>query len=133
MTQYQKDPGSIRNWHDRLVQGIGHRGSSFSDLDVIEVSPMLITHDRATNRALIVELKHQNERMKASQEETLRWLATLPWFTAWLVIQREDGTIGWYDFRDSEAIAPARLSVAAFRDLYAQWWRHDWRYEREAI
>lgn len=124
VTEYRKDPHSIRNWYDKLVDGIGHRKSSFCDVDVMEFTPtrLMIAHNRSASRALVVELKHEHERMLAGQEETLRWLASRSGFTVWLVTQRVDNMVGWNDFALSPSVPSVSITRGQFRDKYHRWW-----------
>ncbi len=71
MTYRRNQPDAISNWLHDLEVGIGKRGSTFTDVDVI-------THDRDTHRFLFRELKQQNEPLNKAQRWTLSELAELP-------------------------------------------------------
>ena len=113
MTQLLKFRDSISNYFDRILSGIGKRGSSFSDIDAV-------THDRDTHRFLVQEFKHEGEDEKnAAQHWMLRDLAALPdHFTVWHVVKRHDGRIGFAPFGED----PRVITVQEYQARFAAWW-----------
>lgn len=115
MTQLRRDPKAISNYFDELLHGIGHRGSSFTDIDAI-------THDEKTGRFLVQEFKQNTERLSKGQYWMLRGLAKIPThFTVWLVRRLEDGRVDWADARDA-AGTRRELSVEEYRAKFQEWW-----------
>lgn len=120
MTQYRNDPDRQSNYFDDILSGIGHRGSSFSDIDAI-------THDGATCRFLVQEFKHEGERLSGGQHWMLKDLAKVPdHFTVWVVRRRNDGRIDWADMRNGTLYV---LTVEQYQEKFRQWWNH----KREAV
>src|SRR5687767_13284568 len=98
MTVLRKDAASITNWADRILAGVGHRGSSFCDVDYMTMCPkMIVTDDAVTHRFIFQELKHEGERGSHGQTRLLEALAQVPEFTVWGIVKRIDGTVGWKD------------------------------------
>jgi hypothetical protein len=120
MAQLRKDPNHIGNFFDTLVEGIGHRGSSFADIDGV-------THDMNGNRFLFQEWKHEGETVAGGeylgygQRVLLEGLAKLG--TVWLIVKRNDGRLG-FSQPDSprwpkleEIITPEE-----YQKRYRAWW-----------
>lgn len=114
MTQLRRDTGALSNYFDRVLHGVGHRGSSFTDLDAI-------THDGRTGRFLVQEFKQPSEKLSPGQRRLLEGLAALwPRFTVWYVQRWSDGQIAWADMRAQESIDV--LSEAEYRRRFEDWW-----------
>lgn len=112
MTQRRNDPDRLSNYFDRLLEGIGHRGSSFSDVDAI-------THDEVGDRFLFQEFKRAHEPLNTGQRRLLMGLARQSFCTVWCVRQMEDGNLEWCDVQTrSRAI----LTPDDYRDKFRQWW-----------
>jgi hypothetical protein len=112
MTQLRFHPGSISNYFDTVLRGIGKRGSSFSDIDAV-------AHDRDTHRFLVQEFKREGETINQGQHWMLKDLAALPQhFTVWHVEKRVDGQIGFAEFGSSSRV----ISVREYQARYAAWW-----------
>lgn len=115
MTQLRKQKDAISNYFDDVLRGIGHRNSSFMDVDAV-------THDGKTKRWLVQEFKHEGEPLDKAQHWMLQDLTTLPkHFTAWIVVKRQDGHIGWADFADVKATYEV-ITVQAYQERFAAWW-----------
>jgi len=117
MTKLRKAPDSINNWFDELVDGIGHRESSFSNID-----RLVVAHDGAKRRFLICELKHEGEALPGGQAWMLRDLARLPSVTVIQVV-RLNGLVGLRRFdvlRNEDEMEI--LALDEFRRRYARWW-----------
>ena len=88
MTFLRCDPNNPSNRFNRVLDGVGHRGSSFQDLDCV-------IHNMKGNRFLFIEWKHQGElkdgRLNLGQQRTMEGLAKLPKCAAMLVVMRDDG------------------------------------------
>jgi hypothetical protein len=122
MTVLIKDPTSITNWADRVLAGVGHRGSSFCDVDHVEYRPkMIVADDGVTHRFIVQELKHEGERTAVGQRRLLEALAQVPEFTVWGITQRIDRTVGWQDFRTG---GTAIISEQEWRTRYQRWWNN---------
>ncbi len=114
MTVLRANKGAISNYFDRLLQGLGQRGSSFTDLDAV-------THDGATGRCLIQEFKRTGEPLPTGQRQTLEWLARQPRFTVWLVIRgRDDASLQWADARRLTMLET--ITVDEYRHRFRRWW-----------
>jgi hypothetical protein len=114
MTQLRHCKCGNSNYFDRILDGIGHRGSSFSDIDAV-------AHDHATHRFLIQEFKGQNEPDNPAQHWMLREMrAHVPprHFTFWHVVRRTDGQIGWAVLGESVQV----ISLDEYRERYRAWW-----------
>lgn len=118
MTQHRNDPDKISNYFDRLLSGIGHRGSSFMDIDAV-------THDGATHRWLLQEFKHEGEPLDKAQHWMLKDLAgELPkHFTVWVVVKREDGLIEFADYRPGQRVSAVTITVEEYRARFRCWWQ----------
>ena len=113
MTFRRNDPNGLSNYFDQLLNGIGHRGSSFSDVDAI-------THDEVADRFLFQEFKRHDERLNRGQARLLLGLSRKNYITVWCVRQLRDGTLEWCDVATRQR---AILSVEEYQDLFRQWWR----------
>jgi hypothetical protein len=113
MTQYRNDPQRISNFFDQLIAGIGHRGSSFSDLDAI-------THDKTTDRFLVQEFKHADETFPAGQRCLLAALAvhSSGLFTVWVVVKRPHDLVLF----EWPCQVGTPITYAEYRDRFAAWW-----------
>lgn len=112
MTQLRFHPGSISNYFDVVLAGIGKRGSSFSDIDAI-------SHDRDTRRFLVQEFKREGEEINRGQHWMLRGLAEIPeHFTVWHVLKRKDGQIGWAPYGQQLTV----ISVERYQGVFHAWW-----------
>lgn len=116
MTQLRKQKDAISNYFDGLLSGIGHRGSSFMDVDAL-------THDAATGRWLLQEFKHEGEALDKAQHWMLRDLShKVPkHFTVWVVVKRDDGSIEWADCCDVQATRRI-ISVREYQQKFRDWW-----------
>jgi hypothetical protein len=114
MTTLRRNAADISNYFDRLTQGIGHRGSSFTDVD-----RLCITHDLGRGRALFQEFKHEGEQLPIGQRRALEWLATQPALSVWLVTKRKDGNVALLDFRARQQIV---LTESDYQRRFRQWW-----------
>lgn len=122
MTVLRKNADAISNYFDRITRGIGHRGSSFTDLDSLHIAGVHLTHDKETGRCLVQEFKHEGEELSAGQRLALEWLAYQRNFTVWVVVKRKDGRIGFTDLRSMRLDGQRVLSEAQYRDQFAGWW-----------
>lgn len=112
MTQLRKCKCGISNHFDTILTGIGHRGSSFTDVDAV-------THDARTHRFLFQEFKQEGEPVDPAQYRALKDLVAIPkHFTVWIVIKRHDGQIGWSAFGHPERV----ISVVEYQARFAAWW-----------
>lgn len=114
MTQLRKCRDSISNYFDRVLEGVGHRGSSFTDLDAV-------THDMSTGRVLIQEMKQYGEPINEGQRRTLEHLSTLPKFTVWVVVKGPRDIIGWREYRTKRA---KWMTENEYRDRFQAWWNN---------
>lgn len=112
MTVLRRDPSDISNYFDALFRDIGHRGSSFTDIDGL-------THDGRTNRFLFMEFKEANEQLKNGQRRALSGLALLPNADVW-VLRRSDGLIE--KSRPQSESDVEVLSEDKLRDRFWEWW-----------
>lgn len=90
MTQLRRDQQAISNFFDRVLKGIGHRGSSFTDVDAL-------THDEATDRFLFQEFKNADEQLNRGQARLLKGLARREFCTVWCVRRLDDRHVEWCD------------------------------------
>lgn len=115
MTQLRKFRDSISNYFDEIERGVGHRGSTFTDVDAV-------SHDAQTRRFLFREFKEDGEALDKAQAWTLRELAGLPRCTVWFVRRRDDGLIGFAVFGEGQ---PEReITVAEYRARLLRWWNN---------
>ena len=124
MTQYRNDPDKITNFFDRLLSNIGHRGSSFMDVDCL-----VVTQDDATHRFLFQEMKEHGERpISIGQRKTLIDLASEERHVVWFVRRRQDGYIDFIDITREIETGQTPFSVVEIIDTgeYARrfkcWW-----------
>ena len=113
MTQLRCDKGAISNYFDRLVDGIGKRGSSFTDLDAV-------SHDMDDDRILIQEFKQDGERLHPSQRMTLVALARRDGITVWFVRILGAGRIGFAEFGAGQLLEV--ISESEYTDRFRRWW-----------
>ena len=113
MTQLRKFRDSISNYFDDVLNGIGKRGSSFSDIDAV-------SHDLDTHRWLVQEFKCEGEAIPVGQYWMLLDLVkTIPQhFTVWHVVKRNDGQIGFATYGHPLTI----ISVEEYQARFRQWW-----------
>lgn len=116
MTQLRHCKCDNSNHFDVVYDGIGHRGSSFSDIDAI-------SHDGRTGRFLLQEFKREGERRDQAQhwmlQELSRTLRKLPkHFTVWIVERRSDGLYGWAEYGEQARVITRDELRARFR----AWW-----------
>lgn len=114
MTELRCNPQALSNWFDRALAGIGHRGSSFSDVDAV-------THDEATDRFLFQEFKQPDEKLNRGQARLLKALARRDYLTVWCVRRREDGCVDWCDVASRVA---QRLTLDEYRAKFRSWWNN---------
>jgi hypothetical protein len=117
MTVLRRDPGHINNYFNELESGLGHRGSSFSDIDGV-------SHDGPTNRFLFREFKQDGEPLSAGQRRLLEGLALLPGCRCWYVMVRDRNTLVWSDMRSGEIDI---ISPQEYRYLVSDWWSYGGR------
>lgn len=114
MTQFRADPNRLSNWFDRILDGAGQRGSSFSDIDAI-------THDGVTERFLIQEFKHEGEVLLEGQRRLLLALACVPRITVWVVkplgVWRKN--VAWWNLNTG---VQEIVSVEDYRARFCGWW-----------
>ena len=124
MTQQRNDPEAISNWFDRVLEGIGHRGSSFTNVDALAVAAL--THDGNSRRFLFQEFKRPREECSTGQWYALYDLARQPRTTVWLVRQGDPPeTVDLTAFQEVAAggiLRAATLTLDAYRDRYRAWW-----------
>lgn len=115
MTQLRDDESSkkLSNYFDRLETGIGHRGSSPSQIDSIR-------QDGFTNRALVIEYKYESGFENPPQERMYRWVATRPGCTAWRARKMDNGTIELYDY--GGVGPPEIISESEYQSRVHKWW-----------
>ena len=113
MTQLRRETGALSNYYDKVLTGLGHRGSSFTDIDAI-------THDGTTDRFLVQEFKQPGERLSTGQRILLEALARQPAFTVWYVQRWSDGQIAWIDMRAADSIDV--LTEAEYQQRFSDWW-----------
>lgn len=115
MTQLRSHRDALSNHFDKLFDGIGHRGSSFSDID-------MVAHDGSTGRFLAIEIKREGEaKQSKGQYWMLRGLSGIrDHFTVWCVRWRLDGRYDWYDYRDTRTVLT--LAAEDLRDKFRTWW-----------
>lgn len=112
MTRYRKDPNAISNHFDELFKGIGHRGSSFMDIDGL-------IHDGKTKRFLMLEFKHKGEKLDAAQDWALTDFASMPdQFAIAIWIEGDDDyRVIYYPDRMED-----RISGYSLRRVIQDWW-----------
>jgi hypothetical protein len=124
VTQLRKDPDAISNRFDAILAGVGHRGSSFTDIDRIVVAAL--THDGYSRRFLFQEFKHPGEECPTGQWWALYDLARQPNTSVWLVTECEDlERVDWIAFKEvpKDGILTAEtISIETYRERFANWW-----------
>lgn len=103
----------ISNYFDRLLDGVGHRGSSFTDVDAL-------THDDPTDRYLFQEFKGPGEELNKGQKKYLKGLSRREYTTVWCVRKRADGYIDWFDVATSIVIEV--ITEGEYRERFKRWW-----------
>jgi hypothetical protein len=122
MTQLRHCKCDNSNYFDRVYEGLGHRGSSFSDIDGV-------THDAKTQRFLFQEFKQEGEPINPAQHWMLRDLATAfrkvpDHFTIWLVVRRHDGCFDWAVYGDELRT----ISLEELQQRFVAWWENrEWQ------
>lgn len=124
MTIYQKDPDAISNWFNAQLKGIGHRGSSFTDIDFLVVAAL--THDGYSRRFLFQEFKRPHEETDPAQWWALADLARQPNTTVWLVRQCDglhavEHTV-FHDTPRSGLLTAETIALEEYRRRYFLWW-----------
>ena len=105
----------ISNYFNNLLDGIGHRGSSFTDIDAV-------SHDGKTGRWLFQEFKGEHETLSYGQEWCVSAFTQHDRFTAWVVRKRDDGYIGWVEYRAGATLNEERITVAEYKRRFSLWW-----------
>jgi len=109
---------SLSNHFDRVLKGVGHRGSSFSDLDAV-------THDGTTGRFLVQEFKYyESPAVPYAQHWMLQGFAAIPaHFTVWIIVYRDEKTIDFVEIpRDFSHRGFCTITVAEYRERFRCWW-----------
>jgi len=123
MTTYRADPSAISNHFDDLFSGLGHRGSSFTDVDGL-------VHDGRTGRFLFMEFKHEGEPVSQAQIYALNALAkNHKNISAWFIRQMNNGT---YKIADAAQATRANgawvllsaetIDGAVLKERFRAWW-----------
>jgi len=113
MTQLRREPENISNHFDTLFRGLGHRGSSFTNLDGM-------CHDGATHRFLMLEFKHEQEDLNKAVLWSLSDLARCPTVTVWVI---------WKLMADRYRVLrlpthrTENWSASELQQAYANWWK----------
>jgi hypothetical protein len=113
MTQYRKDPDATSNWFDRLFDGIGHRGSSFSDIDGY-------IHDARTDRILLMEFKWHGNVIPKGQAMGLRSFARRDGIIVWCLKRLPDDRVKALDLSHEEFVAT--IDGAQAQHWLKLWW-----------
>lgn len=114
MTQLRHCKCAMSNYFDRLLRGIGHRGSSFSDIDAV-------SHDGKTNRFLLQEFKEEGEDFNQAQHWMLKDISAIPeFFTVWHVVKRRDGMIGFALYGSGKPMEI--ITVQEYQRRFEAWW-----------
>lgn len=128
MTLLRREATAISNYFDALEADIGHRGSSFSDIDAVSVfiaeggRISAVSHDGRTKRFLFREFKEAHERVSEGQKRLLMGLAWLPHVRVWLVRRTEHGTVTLVEFTGAACTFPLELTPEQYRRRFAAWW-----------
>lgn len=124
MTVLRRDPSSITNYFDELFRGIGHRGSSFMDLDN---ACFCVSHDGETKRALIMEFKDKDEPCSKGQQRVLEGLTELSdRITCWYLQRQSGGVVHFAEYRKGATQCMERITEPECRERYRQWWDGEW-------
>lgn len=110
----------VSNVLDEIERGIGLRGSSFMDLDAV-------SHDAATHRFLVRELKRPNEGLDPAARITLCDIAMELRWTVWYLNLWTSDEIMWADMRYMDAIQV--LTPDEYRERLKAWWQNRYRLE----
>lgn len=118
------DLAPISNWFDSVLAGIGHRGSSFTDVDRLVIRAL--THDGFSRRFLFQEFKRPTEECSNGQWWALSDLARQPRTTVWLARQCDglksiELTV-FFSEPSAGLLKAETLSLDAYRQRYADWW-----------
>ena len=114
MTIRRNEPEDAHsNYFNRLLNGIGARGSSFSDIDAY-------THDRRTDRILIQEFKWDGEELSGAQREGLVSLGKRHDVTVWCVRRRKDGLLDWWATTEPRK---AVITTDEYQARFGRWWK----------
>jgi hypothetical protein len=108
---------AISNWFNAIEEGVGKRGSTFTDIDAV-------SHDLDTSRFLFREFKHKDEALHKAQKWVLRDLANLPRCTVWFVRKIDSDHVGWARFGSGQPDEKT-ITVTEYRALLAAWWRNE--------
>ena len=125
MTQLRKklcprcgfDLDPISNHFDELFQGIGHRGSSFMDIDGL-------MHDGKNQRFLTLEFKHLGEEFDKAAAWALTDFAKKPGCQA-IAIRILEKDIAYRVKFFPEEIVQDQLSPRAVRNIVRDWWNRN--------
>jgi VRR-NUC domain-containing protein len=120
MTQLRHCKCDLSNWADKIFKGIGHRGSSFADLD-------FIAHDKNTHRFLAIEYKRPGENLSEGQRILLADLALEARFTVWFLLFGENGQFGWIDMAWYRPQDIQTIELDQLQERYAAWWVNRYR------
>lgn len=121
MTQLRKrycprcgfDLDPISNHFDRILDGLGRRGSSFSNVDAV-------THNRDSRHFLFQEFKGPWEEFPNGQHELIEALAALPHVSAWCVRLLEDkNLVAWWDLGSGSKDI---ITIEEYRWRFKGWW-----------
>lgn len=118
MTQLRHCKCGLSNEVDRLLSGVGLRGSSYCDID-------FLAYDIKTHRFLIQEWKRPNESLSAGQRMALMDLALEERFTVWYVQFWGNGHIAWADMRWPDSLDV--LSPVQYKERVRSWWANTYR------
>lgn len=100
------------NYFHRLLDGLGKRGSSFSDIDGV-------SHDLETKRFLVQEWKREGEILPTGQHWMLRGLTEIPkHFTVWQVLRRADGLLEFALYGEPYKL----ITPLEYQDRFKSWW-----------
>jgi hypothetical protein len=116
MTVLRRDPGDISNYFDGLFRDIGHRGSSFTDVDGL-------VHDGKTGRFLFLEFKQAGEP-KPSRGQAIAMLAlsTLPGCEFWGLRRMPPDDVNITICQDGAPTWTGTLGESSTQTLFASWW-----------
>lgn len=109
---------AISNKVDLMLRGIGHRGSSFTDVDGL-------VHDGRTDRFLFMEFKWPGEALTNGQGTALKELALESRITVWYIqvdFNEDANLVGWSDMR--WPLAMDVISIKEFRARFEAWWNN---------
>lgn len=112
MTYLRRDPNNISNHFDELLAGIGHRGSSFMDIDCL-------IHDGHRKRFLLCEFKRRDEQLSPAQEWALSDWASIPGNLSLAIwwIGDDEYIVRFYPNKEQD-----RVCGNVIRSIVQQWW-----------